>query len=160
MMLLPLIGRITFSANWGKVWTTLGTYQANYSFGQEFVINDSIRAFFTPFEAMTLAYFLESCCVAFLGICVYLGNQLTGRPLGLWLAGGFVMLDITIYNIFPNWMNKFSPLALARLSSYTRSYYIPLNGSPLYGFLMFGGGIIAAMVLFCLNEGLRRDVVS
>ena len=44
---------------------------------------------------------------------VYWGNRLSGKPLGLWIAAGFVMLDTTIYNILPASLQRYSPLSLS-----------------------------------------------
>jgi len=91
-------------------------------------------------------------------MCVYLGNQITDRPVGLWLAGGFVMFDITVYNLLPDDWNRYSPLAMARLSTYIRKSYMPLEGSPLYGFLFLGIGILVMLILIRRNEGWRRNL--
>lgn len=158
-MSLPFLGNMTTEGKWGKIWTTLAAYPPT-DYGMMFYVDDSIRAFYTPLQAMALEFLLETGCVAFLGMCVYLGNQFTNRPVGLWLAGGFVMLDVTTYNLFPDWVNKFSPLALARLSTYIRSYYMPMNGSHFYGFCFYGAGIIAMLALIRAIEGLRKNLIS
>ena len=38
LTLVPLMGQLTLSVKWGKIWTTLGAYQTNYSFGQVIAI--------------------------------------------------------------------------------------------------------------------------
>lgn len=159
MMTLPLVNYMTFEFKWGKVWSTMVAYPPDSSFGLMFDASDSIRARYSPFYAMTLSYLLESACVAFLGTCVYLGNQITDRPTGLWVAGGFAVLDITVYNMLPDWANRCSPLALARLSNYAKGYSLPMGRSPLYGFLFFSVGIVIMAVTVRINEGVRKNLI-
>ena len=158
MMAVPMVGSLTFEAKWGKIWSTIAVYPPDSSFGIMFSVGDAIRVQFSPLSAMILVYFLESACVAFLGVCVYLGNQLTNRPLGLWLACGISVLDITVYNIFPSSINRFSPLSLARLSNYASGYSLPMGRSPVYGFLFYGLGIALMTLIIRLNEGARKNL--
>jgi hypothetical protein len=160
MMALPLIFHMTFDSKWGKIWSTMAAFPPDSSFGIMFAVSDSIRARFSPLQAMVLSFFLESGCAAFLGACVYCFNQLTDRATGLWVACGFAVLDITVYNMLPDWVNRYSPLALARLSSYAKGYSLPMGRSPLYGFLFFSACIVIMTGTIRINEGVRKNLIQ
>lgn len=159
VMALPMLGNMTVSENWGKVWTTLAAYP-DWVPHAYISIPEMVRNNFSPAGALLLGFLLEVGCILFLGMAVYLGNNLTSRPVGLWLGGGFVLLDITIHNLFPYAFSRFSPLTLARLSTYSGANTSTFNPPITYGFAFYAVGCAVAILLLRLDDGLRRDMIS
>lgn len=152
--ILPGIDILVIEQKWGKVITTLAAYPAD---GFYFTPSEAIRVSYQPLNAMLTGGILEISCVFLLGLFVYSGNLLSNRPVGLWLAGTIVVLDITIYNYLPDYVNAYSPAALARLSTYTATY-MPLSGSVSYGFLFIGSLSLGLLFLIWIIEGIRKDI--
>lgn len=150
--IVAMIPALEFTSGWGKVINSVSARLVSDEFANaaQFWPSAALLRLYSPAAALALTLSLEVLCVAFLGMTVYIGNRLFSRPVGLWLGGGFVMLDITIFNVFSETMYRFSPLALPRLSSYAYKHYMPLNGSFAYGYLFLGGCtalmIIAAVI--------------
>ncbi|MBE5772329.1 MAG: hypothetical protein E7337_00160 [Clostridiales bacterium] len=137
---------------WGKLIRSLGQGIVPDGFNSEFFVNNSIVRIYDANRALMNVLSLETLCIAFLGMVIYVGNRAFAKPVGLWIGGGFVMLDLTIYNMLPEAWNAFSPLALPRLSSYAYRYYMPLGGSVAYGYLFLVSGIIALIAIALLEE--------
>ncbi len=152
--LIGLAGALDWGNGWGKLLRSVAAGVIPDNFASQFLANASIIRLYEAGPALALTLSLEVLCVAFLGLTVYVGNRAFQRPVGLWLGGAFVMLDITIYNMLADWWNVISPLAMPRLSTYSYRYYLPLNGTPAYGYLALGVGIALLIVCALLEETL------
>lgn len=148
MSLIPLLPVISWNLDWGKIWGTLARTDSGWEFGVLLSIDDSIRIEYTALQALGVQFVLEWACVTFLGMLVYVGNCISGKQAGLWLAAFCVFFDITIYNVLSVWHNKYSPVSLARLSR--------LNGAEgltiPYAFAFFGIGILILATVCYLSE--------
>ena len=143
---------LDLGSNWGKLIRSLGQGIIPNGFSSEFYVNNSIVRLYDADWALLNVLSLETLCIAFLGIAIYVGNRAFAKPVGLWIGGGLVMLDLTIYNMLPDTWNVASPLALPRLSSYAYRYYMPFGGSIAYGYLFLISGIILLIAIALLEE--------
>ena len=115
--ILPFLFNLSWSAEWGKIWTTLAKTNVGGDYAISVLISDQIRSRFTPLQAVGASIALEWLCASLLGTLIYVGNRFFERPVGLWVAAFFVFYDITIYNMLSNWHYTYSPVSLARLTT-------------------------------------------
>jgi len=144
--ILALLPQLDFQDGWGKIWGSLGKTTLGNQYGINFSISDYLVGTYTPLVATIYSFLLEWACAVWLGYLSYAGNLLTEKPIGTFLAAGFVLLDVTIYNEWTPAAYAFSPITLAQLSSFAgknQSYGITLD----YAVRFF---IISICALFCI----------
>ena len=151
----PMADTLAWDHRWGKVWNTLALSHPHVE-GSMIAVSDAIRSSLTPRRALLIGLLLEWGCAGGLGLVVYWGNRLSGKPLGLWIAAGFVMLDTTIYNILPARLQRYSPLSLARLSVYKNRLITFSYG---YGGCFLVGMALALSAVLLIQERLKKDLV-
>lgn len=149
---LPFIGHIEFSGEWGKIWGTLAKTDTGTQYGLLFTVSEYMVSQYEPVPALLESVILEWACIVWLGLFIYVLNKTIMPPIGT-VAGAFViLLDICVSNDWMNWANKFSPITLAQLTTYTGwnlRYHVTLT----YGIKFFAIGIpILILISFAGNE--------
>ena len=163
---LALIPQLAFNSGWGKIWGTLARSTVGIQYGLSLSVSDYIIGVYKPIEATINAFFLEWACCVWLGLVIYLFNRVSGKPLGCYIAVGFALLDIAIWNEWDYSFYRISPLTMARLSSISRPESL-YGLSKEYAVIFFVSGI-AILVLACISVPLfkrkhfifQRDVVQ
>lgn len=117
--IMALLPYLEFGEGWGKMLNTLGKTNMGSKYGIPFAVRDYLIGTYTPVNATVYTFMLEWACAVWLGSLVYAGNLLSRKPVGTFLAAGFVLMDITIANELSYSAYKFSPLTLAQLASMT-----------------------------------------
>ena len=148
--IVALIPALVLDDAWGKVWGTLTRTTAQYEIRLQFEMNDNIRALYKPIEAMLKTFLLQWGFASFLGGVIYVGNIRSKRPIGTWIACGFVPLDIVIYNCLPVRYAMYSPISFSTLSGVTRS----IAGTGFeYALLFYIGGFTLCMTAsYCIDK--------
>ncbi len=149
---LPFIGHIEFSGEWGKIWGTLAKTDTGTQYGLLFTVSEYMVSQYEAVPALLESAILEWACIVWLGLFIYILNKMIMPPIGT-VAGAFaILLDICISNDWMNWANKFSPITLAQLTTYTGwnlRYHVTLT----YGILFFMIGIpLLISTSFVANE--------
>lgn len=151
MSILPLAGHLELGNQWGKIWGTLAKTDAGAAFGITLSVSEYMVTCFPAVKALLVSIALEWACVVWLGLFIYFLNGLTDSPSGT-VAGAFcILLDICIANDWTHWANRFSPITLAQLNSYS-GYSLMYNITLDYGVRFFSVGIGVLFVLGILSN--------
>lgn len=145
---LALLPNLQIDNGWGKIWGTLARTTAASQYHIQLTVNDYLIGAYQPMEATILSFLLEWACCTWLGLLSYGLNNLTHSNAGSFVAEGFVLLDIAVYN---NWSYQYfliSPSTLAQLSLLTskRSLY----GVDLHYSACFFAISIFALTCLCI----------
>lgn len=156
-VLIGLAGALDMGSGWGKLLRSMGNGILPDGFSSRFSAVPAMLYQFDAGYALANALVLEVLCVAFIGLSVYVGNRAFQRPVGLWLGGGLVMLDLTIYNMLPEQFYTISPVSLPRLTLYAGNYRMPWNNTFAYGYLFLISGVILMIAIALLEEKYLSD---
>lgn len=155
MSMIPLIPKIVFKLEWGKIWGTLAETDARRQYQILFEVSNAVKRMYQPGIALFYTLLLEWGCVAFLGACVYCGNSVSSKPLGVWIGAGIAFFDIMIYNLFPASWITYSPLSLAMISNLIHSRW---GISISYSMGFFGMGFaIMIFVSYIYGQLMRKN---
>jgi hypothetical protein len=116
--IFALFPAVEFADGWGKVLGTLARTDASAQAGVTFMINDFLIGAYTPITATVLSVLLEWACFTWLGLVVFLFNGRFGKMSGIFIAGAFILLDVTVANELTPFAYHFSPISLAQLSAF------------------------------------------
>lgn len=162
LSVMPFWRDLELSAEWGKIWGTLAKTNAGMQFGVSFAVTEYMVSHFQPLQALFLSLILEWACVVWIGLVIYALNLLTLRPVGT-ISGAFIiLLDICIANDWVNWANRFSPITLAQINSYT-GWNLRYGITFLYGCCFFAVGISVLTVLSIVinyRDRIRHRLLS
>ncbi len=150
--LTGLIGSLDIGDGWGKLLRSIGSGIVPDGYSSRFSVVPAIIFEYEAGYALGHALLLETLCIAFVGLSVYVGNRAFQKPVGLWLGSGLVMLDLTVYNMLGDQFYVISPVSLPRLSIYAFNIHMPWNSSFAYGYLFLLSGIIILIALALLEE--------
>ena len=120
MSVVVLLPQITFSGEWGRVWTTLAYSDAGYESGLVFGVSANILKHYSPWTAVCTAFFLGFLLCCFYGFCMWCLNLYLGKIVSLVIVLASVCL-VTRVQFFPSWVVYLVPDAwvdLAYLSEY------------------------------------------
>lgn len=156
--IVPMLGRMDISAEWGKIWGTLAKTDAGLSVGLNIGVTEYMVSHFSPAQAMTVSFFMEWACVAWIGLLIYFLNKTTDQPVGTAAGAFFVMLDICIANDWAVWAYKFSPITLAQINAYS-GYNLRAGITFSYGIKFFCFGIVILCIL-CLLSNYRTKIYN
>lgn len=148
--MLILLPNIFPSFEWGKVLSTLAQTNVGPSFNLLLPINEQIQFLYTPIQALGFSLLLEWCAGTILGLVIFITNMFVGRAMGAIIASAIVLLDIVIKNAFPNYMYRFSPVSMARLTVLDPSG-LSARPTTLYACIFFASGIIILGVAAVLS---------
>lgn len=113
--IVPFLGHITWSNEWGKIWGTLGKTNAGAEFGVELSISQNIIREYEPVDALFISILLEFSCILCIGLIIYFGNKMTGKSAGTVIGALIAVLDICVSNDWLDWAYGFSPVSLTQL---------------------------------------------
>ena len=68
---IPFLGHITWSNEWGKIWGTLGKTNAGAEFGVELSVSQNIIRQYEPAYALVISILLEFSCILCIGLLIY-----------------------------------------------------------------------------------------
>ncbi len=146
--MLPVL---ELSTKWGQAWTLLsrsGSYILSIS------VSNLLTGTMRGQDAFLYALLLEYSCVAFIGLCIYAGNCLHAKPLGLYAGCAFLLMDIFVWNVMPNSWRAVSPISVAMLAFYrdNSGTLTWRNPTLLYG----GGGAFCIGMIWLLENRFMR----
>lgn len=113
--IIPFLGHITWSNEWGKIWGTLGKTNAGAEFGVELSVSQNIIRQYEPVDALIISILLEFFCILCIGLLIYFGNKMTGKSVGTFIGAWIAVLDICVSNDWMDWAYGFSPVSLTQL---------------------------------------------
>lgn len=157
---VALLPQLELGGSWGKILTTLGRIKLGNEYAVTFAVSDYLIGSYSPIAAVIYTFLLEWACTVWLALLLYIGNLLTEKPVGTFMAAGFVLMDITIANEWTLSAYKFSPLTLAQLASLT-GLNQQLGGISLDYAIRFFIGSLCVMLLICaFGEKIRYMATS
>lgn len=113
--IIPFLGHMTWSNEWGKIWGTLGKTNAGADFGVELSVSQNIIRQYEPIDALIISILLEFSCILCIGLIIYFGNKVTGKSVGTFIGALIAVLDICVSNDWMEWAYGFSPVSLTQL---------------------------------------------
>lgn len=156
---ISLLPHIEFADEWGKIWGTLAQTDAGIQYRVPFMVYPYIVGVFSPMKATLISFFLETACVTWIGLIVYLFNSISQKPLGTLLGTFFVFLDVVISNSWSAKACLFSPVTLTQLKALSGNhvqYGITLNYS-----VLFFSITICGLIGICLSlPSFDKDVYA
>lgn len=154
--LLCAFGRIEWSADWGKIWTTLSFTDATRQLRIMLDVPYSIVAQFEPMQALGLSIALRFLYIFILGMIVFVGNLISRSCAGV-VAGILITLADYMLTTEGNFVEMFwaSPLTLTRLSMLdpTNTWTSPTPGEALTVL-----GILAAVLSLYMLLAADRHI--
>lgn len=154
---LALGSQIIWNNDWGQIYGTLARTALSYQYEIQFACSDYIIGTSTPVTALVLSFFLTWIGLIWCGLLIYYVNSLFNNSAGCIVVCGFLLLDIMIANSANPYYYLFSPITLARLSTYT-IYYAHYHLNIIYGMLFF---IVGSIMFIILSDLLyqRRELL-
>ena len=152
--LLCAFGRIEWSNQWGKIWTTLSFTDAAYQMRIMLDIPYSIVSRYSPMEALMLCLSLRFLYIFMLGMIIFIGNLISRSCAGIVIGTLMSLMD---YMLTTNGFRPFylaSPLTLTRISMLDPRN-IWFDPTPAKAFIVLGGGVLV-LALYMLLPGRRH----
>lgn len=156
--IIPFLGHVTWSNEWGKVWGTLGKTNAGAQFGVELSISPNIIREYEPVNALIISILLEFSCILCIGLIIYLGNKMTGKSVGTAIGALIAVLDICISNDWMDWAYGFSPVSLAQLELFN-GYASKWGINLAYAVKFFLIAILSLSAL-CVASNYKEKIVN
>lgn len=113
--IIPFLGHIKWSNEWGKIWGTLGKTSIGAEFGVKLSVSQNIIRDYEPVNALLISMLLEFSCILCIGLIIYSGNKLAGKSTGTIIGALIAVLDTCISNDWLAWAYGFSPISLAQI---------------------------------------------
>ena len=156
--ILPFLGHITWSNEWGKIWGTLGKTNAGAEFSVELSVSQNIMRQYEPAYALVISILLEFSCILCIGLIIYFGNKMTDKSVGTFIGALIAVLDICVSNDWLDWAYGFSPVSLTQLELFNG--FAPKWGINLaYAEKYFMIAIVSLSVL-CVAANYKEKVIS
>ena len=156
--IIPFLGHITWSNEWGKIWGTLGKTNAGAEFGVELSVSQNIIRQYEPVDALVISILLEFSCILCIGLLIYFGNKITAKSVGTFAGALIAVLDICVSNDWLDWAYGFSPVSLTQLELFNG--FAPKWGINLeYAEKFFMIAIVSLSVL-CVIANYKETVIS
>lgn len=156
--IVPFLGHITWSNEWGKIWGTLGKTNAGAEFGVELSISQNIIREYEPVDALIISILLEFSCILCIGLIIYFGNKMTGKSVGTVIGALIAVLDICVSNDWLDWAYGFSPVSLAQLELFN-GYASKWGINLAYAEKFFLISILSLGVL-CVASNYKEKIVN
>ncbi|MCI9250303.1 MAG: hypothetical protein HFI21_04815 [Lachnospiraceae bacterium] len=156
--IIPFMGHIAWSNEWGKIWGTLGKTNAGAEFGVKLSVSQNIMRQYEPVDALMISVLLEFFCILCIGLLIYFGNKMTGKSVGTFMGAWIAVLDICVSNDWMDWAYGFSPVSLAQLDLFYG--FAPKWGINLaYAVRFF---LIAIIILssLCVAANYKEKVIN
>ena len=156
--MIPFLGHITWSDEWGRIWGTLGKTNAGADFGVKLSVSQNIIRKYEPVDALVISILLEFSCILCIGLLIYSGNKITAKSAGTFAGALIAVLDVCISNDWLDWAYGFSPVSLTQLELFNG--FAPKWGISLaYAKKFFILAIVSLSVL-CVIVNYKEAVVS
>lgn len=156
--IIPFLGHITWSNEWGKIWGTLGKTNAGADFGVKLSVSQNIIRQYEPVDALVISILLEFSCILCIGLIIYCGNKMTAKSVGTFIGMLIAVLDICVSNDWLDWAYGFSPVSLTQLELFNG--FAPKWGFNLaYAEKFFMIAIVSLSVL-CVIANYKETVIS
>ena len=156
--IIPFLGHIAWSNEWGKIWGTLGKTNAGAEFGVELSVSQNIIRQYEPAYALVISILLEFSCILCIGLLIYFGNKITAKSVGTFAGALIAVLDICVSNDWLDWAYGFSPVSLTQLELFNG--FAPKWGFNLaYAEKFFMIAIVSLSVL-CVIANYKETVIS
>lgn len=152
--ILVLAPNMFFSVGWGKILGTLAQTNAGRFNNIYLPVSNQILTLYTPIQAFGLSLLLEWCAGTMLGLIIFIINMNFSRAMGVIASSAVVLLDFVIYSTFPSYMNHFSPVSMARLTTLDTSGLSP-RPTNQYAYIFFAVGIILLSIIAVLSVRKR-----
>lgn len=156
--IIPFLGHITLSNEWGKIWGTLGKTNAGAEFGVELAVSQNIIREYKPINALIVSILLEFACILCIGLVIYFGNKITGKSAGTVIGALIAVLDVCISNDWLDWAYGFSPVSLTQLElfyGYASKWGINLAYAEKF-FLI----AVSSLGILCVASNYKEKVVN
>lgn len=156
--ILPFLGHIKWSNEWGKIWGTLGKTNAGAEFGVKLSVSPNIMREYEPINALMVSILLEFACVLCIGLVIYFGNKITGKSVGTVIGAFLAVLDVCISNDWMDWAYGLSPVSLTQLElfyGYASKWGINLAYAEKF-FLI----AIVSLEILCVASNYKEKVVN
>lgn len=153
---LTLADVVQFSFSWGKILGSLMQTSLGQEYGIPLVFHYAVSQY-TPVQAMIYSMCLEALCILWLGMLVYIGNAFVRHRAGVFLAFGYLFLDVVAYNAMPRSVYRFSPLSLCQLG-YFDGDFAREGLSMAYAGGFFCGSILLFAIVIMFIENQTRIV--
>lgn len=152
--LLCAFGRIEWSGQWGKIWTTLSLTNASQELRSMLDTPYEIVGQYAPMQALALSLSLRFIYIFLLAQVVFLGNLLSRSCAGVVAGIALSLMDYAVTLYGKNALLFCSPLTLTRLSMLdARNIWI--NPTPAQAFVILGT-ITLALAGYILLLGKRH----
>lgn len=151
--LLFAFGRIEWSAEWGKIWTTLSFSGTANERRIMLDVPYAVMTRYSPMEALGLSLALKFLYIFMLGMIVFIGNLISRSFAGIIIG---VVLSFEDYLISTNGFRSLylaSPLTLTRISMLDLPN-VHVNPTPSEAFMVLGGAVLllALYMLFACKR--------
>ena len=156
--IIPFLGHIQWSNEWGKIWGTLGKTNAGAGFGVKLSVNQNIMRQYEPVNALLISIFLEFSCVLCIGLLIYFGNKITAKSAGTFAGALVAVLDICVSNDWLDWAYRFSPVSLAQLGLFYG--FAPKWGINLAYAEKFFAFAAVSLSALCAAANYREKVIN
>ena len=156
--MIPFLGHVAWSNEWGKIWRTLAKTNAGAEFGVELFVSQNIIRQYKPVDALIVSILLEFSCILCIGLLIYFGNKMTAKSAGTFLGALIAVLDICISNDWIDWAYGFSPVSLAQLelfNGYASKWGINLAYAGKF-FLI----VIVTLSILCVVANDREKAIN
>ena len=152
--LICALGRIEWSAEWGKIWSTLAFTEAATQQRIMLDVPYNILMQYSPVEALALSLALRFLYVFMLGMVVFVGNLISRSCAGVVVG---ILMSLVDYLLTTTGFRQFflaSPLTLTRISMLDPRN-IWFDPTPGEAFMALGGAALA-LALYMLLAGRRH----
>lgn len=156
--IIPFLGHITWSNEWGKIWGTLGKTNAGAQFGVKLSVSQNIIRQYKPVDALIISILLEFSCILCIGLLIYFGNKMTTKSVGTFVGALIAVLDICVSNDWIDWAYGFSPVSLAQLELFNG--FAPKWGINLAYAEKFFMVAIVSLSALCVAANYREKAIN
>ena len=156
--IIPFLGHIAWSNEWGKIWGTLGKTNAGAEFGVKLSVSQNIIRQYEPVNALIISIFLEFSCILCIGLLIYFGNKVTAKSVGTFAGALIAVLDICVSNDWIDWAYGFSPVSLAQLGLFYG--FAPKWGIDLAYAEKFFMIAILSLSALCMAANYREKAIN
>ena len=156
--ILPFLGHLSWSDEWGKIWGTLAKGNVRAEYGIKMYAYSNIIRDYNPIQALGMSVLLEFACILFIGLVIYFGNKITGRSAGTVLGAFLAVLDVCVANDWADWAYGFSPASLAQLNlfyGYASKWGINLNYAGRF-FLI----VSTILGILCIAANYKEKIID
>ena len=156
--IIPFMGHIAWSNEWGKIWGTLGKTNSGAEFGVKLSVSQNIMRQYEPVDALMISVLLEFFCILCIGLLIYFGNKMTGKSVGTFMGAWIAVLDICVSNDWMDWAYGFSPVSLAQLDLFYG--FAPKWGINLAYAVRFFLIAIVSLSFLCVAANYKEKVIN